>query len=219
MIRSSTEGRLEAALEVLQEKLVRRKVSLKNLDAQKVEPAAKATYRQTVLLTEGIAIEKAREIVKEIKAAKLKVQAQIMDDQVRVMGKNRDDLQTVMQMLRGLELGVGDAEQPGVVGDVISHRAPAEHHHPVAARIEDDGVSIAGHDLGRYRLRLEPERRERAGLDRGAEVRVRAHRTGDHGASLTANRRALAIRERVLGAEHPDVAYSLVNVAIELGSW
>jgi uncharacterized protein YajQ (UPF0234 family) len=106
VIRSSTEGRIEAALEVLQDKLVRRKVSLKNLDAQKIEPGPRASYKQTVLLKEGIAIEKAREIVKEIKGAKLKVQAQIMDDQVRVTGKNRDDLQTVMQTLRGLDLGV-----------------------------------------------------------------------------------------------------------------
>lgn len=106
VIRSSTEGRIEAALEVLQDKLVRRKVSLKNLDAQKIEPAAKATYKQEVLLKEGIAIEKAREIVQKIKGQKMKVQAQIMDDQVRVTGKSRDDLQTVMQMLRGLDLGV-----------------------------------------------------------------------------------------------------------------
>ena len=106
MLRSGTEGRLEAALEVLQEKLARRKVSLKNLDAQKVEPGPKASYKQTVLLKEGIEVEKAREIVQKIKGTKLKVQAQIMDDQVRVSGKNRNDLQTVIQMLRGLDLGV-----------------------------------------------------------------------------------------------------------------
>jgi uncharacterized protein YajQ (UPF0234 family) len=106
VIRSGTEGRVEAALEVLQEKLVRRKVSLKNLDPQKVEPGAKASYRQAVHLKEGIAVEKGREIVQKIKASKLKVQAQIMDDQVRVSGKNRDDLQAVIQLLRGLDLGV-----------------------------------------------------------------------------------------------------------------
>jgi uncharacterized protein YajQ (UPF0234 family) len=106
VIRSGTEGRVEAALEVLQEKLVRRKVSLKNLDAQKIEPGAKASYKQTILLKEGIAIEKARELVQKVKGAKLKVQAQIMDDQVRVTGKNRDDLQSVIQLLRGVDLGV-----------------------------------------------------------------------------------------------------------------
>ena len=106
VIRSSTEGRIEAAYEVLQDKLVKRKVSLKNLDAQKVEPAARSTYRQSIKLKEGIEVEKGREIVQKIKGAKLKVQAQIMDSQVRVSGKNRDDLQSVILLLRGLDLGV-----------------------------------------------------------------------------------------------------------------
>ena len=106
VIRSGTEGRVEAALQVLEEKLVRRKVSLRNLDRQKIEPGAKASYKQAIHLKEGIAVEKGREIVQKIKTTKLRVQAQIMEDQVRVSGKNRDDLQTVMQMLRGLDLGV-----------------------------------------------------------------------------------------------------------------
>jgi hypothetical protein len=106
VIRSSTEGRIEAALEVLQEKLVRRKVSLKNLDPGKVEPGPKNSFRQSIELKEGIAIEKARQIVQHVKSTKLKVQAQIMDDQVRVTGKKLDDLQSVIHGLRGLELGV-----------------------------------------------------------------------------------------------------------------
>lgn len=106
VLRSSTEGRLEAALEVLKEKLVKRKVSLKNLEAEKVEPGPKSSFRQKVVLREGIEVEKGRQIVAKIKAAKLKVQAQIMDDQVRVSGKKRDDLQEVIQLLRGLDLGV-----------------------------------------------------------------------------------------------------------------
>jgi len=106
VIRSSTEGRIEAAFEVLQDKLVKRKVSLKNLDPGKVEPGAKSSFRQAIKLKEGIEVEKGREIVKSIKGAKLKVQAQIMDDQVRVSGKKLDDLQTVIQMLRKLDLGV-----------------------------------------------------------------------------------------------------------------
>lgn len=106
VLRSSTEGRLEAALEVLKEKLVKRKVSLKNLEAEKVEPGPKSSFRQNVVLREGIEVEKGRQIVAKIKAAKLKVQAQIMDDQVRVSGKKRDDLQEVIQLLRGLDLGV-----------------------------------------------------------------------------------------------------------------
>lgn len=105
-VRSSTEGRLEAALEVLKEKLAKRKVSLKNLDPGKVEPGPKSSFKQTIKLKEGIEVEKARKIVQEIKGEKLKVQAQIMDDQVRVTGKNRDDLQAVMQKLRGLDLGL-----------------------------------------------------------------------------------------------------------------
>ena len=106
VIRSSTEGRIEAALDLLKEKLVRRKVSLKNLDPKKVEPGPKSTFRQAIDLKEGIAVEKARAIVQEVKASKLKVQAQIMDDQVRVSGKNRDDLQAVIQKLRALDLGL-----------------------------------------------------------------------------------------------------------------
>ena len=106
VIRSSTEGRIEAAFGVLQEKLVKRKVSLKNLDPGKMEPGPKNSFRQTIELKEGIAIEKARQLVQHVKSMKLKVQAQIMDDQVRVTGKNRDDLQAVIQGLRGLDLGV-----------------------------------------------------------------------------------------------------------------
>lgn len=106
VIRSSTEGRIEAAYEVLQEKLAKRKVSLRNLDPQKVEPGAQNSFKQAIKLKEGIQVEKAREIVQKIKASKLKVQAQIMEDQVRVQGKKRDDLQAVIQALRAEDLGV-----------------------------------------------------------------------------------------------------------------
>ena len=106
VIRSTTEGRVEAALEVLKSRLHKRKVSLKNLDAGKIEPAAKMTFRQVVKLREGIEVEKARKIVKEVKAAKLKVQGQIMDNQVRITGKKRDDLQEVMSLLKAMDLGI-----------------------------------------------------------------------------------------------------------------
>jgi uncharacterized protein YajQ (UPF0234 family) len=106
VIRSTTEGRVEAALEVLKSRLFKRKVSLKNLDPGRIEPAAKMTFRQTVKLREGIEVDKARRIVKEVKGAKLKVQAQIMDDQVRITGKKRDDLQEVIAMLKDLDLGI-----------------------------------------------------------------------------------------------------------------
>jgi uncharacterized protein YajQ (UPF0234 family) len=106
VLRSTTEGRVEAALEVLKSRLHKRQVSLKNLDAGKIEPAAKMTFRQVVKLREGIEVEKARKIIKEVKAAKLKVQGQIMDDQVRITGKKRDDLQEVIVLLKGLDLGI-----------------------------------------------------------------------------------------------------------------
>ena len=106
VVRSTTEGRVEAALEVLKTRLHKRQVSLKNLEPGTIEPAAKMTFRQVIKLREGIETEKARKIVKEVKAAKIKVQGQIMDDQVRITGKKRDDLQEVMSLLKTLDLGI-----------------------------------------------------------------------------------------------------------------
>ncbi len=106
VLRSGTEDRLKAAYEVLVERGIKRKISPKVFDPQKVEPAGGNTFRQLVKIKEGISTEKGREIVKIIKDRKLKVQAQIMDDQVRVTGKSRDDLQTVIQELRGRDLGL-----------------------------------------------------------------------------------------------------------------
>ena len=106
VIRSTTEGRVEAALEVLKSRLHKRQVSLKNLDAGKIEPAAKMTFKQVIKLNEGIEVEMARKIVKEVKAAKLKVQGQIMDNQVRITGKKRDDLQEAITLLKGMDLGI-----------------------------------------------------------------------------------------------------------------
>ena len=100
LLRSSSEGRLEAARTVLQEKLIKRGVSVRSLDPQKVEPATKGTFRQVIKLQQGISIEKAREIVKHIKDTKLKVQASIQADQVRVAGKKRDDLQEAIAALK-----------------------------------------------------------------------------------------------------------------------
>jgi uncharacterized protein YajQ (UPF0234 family) len=92
--------KLTAVLDVLKSKLVRRGVSLKNLDVGTAEDAAGSTRRQTISLQNGIPTEIAKELVKRIKKAKLKVQAQIQQDQVRVTGKKRDDLQQVMQLAR-----------------------------------------------------------------------------------------------------------------------
>lgn len=106
VLRSSTEDRLKAAYEVLIERGIKRKISPKVFDPQKVEPAGGSTFRQLVKIREGISTEKGREIVKIIKEKKLKVQAQIMEDQVRVTGKSRDDLQSVISELRGRDLDV-----------------------------------------------------------------------------------------------------------------
>ena len=103
-IRSTSEDRADAALEVLQEKLIKRKVGLKFFDVQDPTKTAKGGAQILVKVKEGIESEPARKIVAGIKDAKLKVQAQIQDSQVRVTGKNRDDLQKAMALVRGLEL-------------------------------------------------------------------------------------------------------------------
>ena len=103
---SADEFRLQAVNGILQQKLVRRGVSLKALDYGTIEPAAKGTVRQTVSLQQGIPIEKAREIVKTIKKTKLKVQAAIQEDTVRVSGKDRDTLQQVIAELKETDFGI-----------------------------------------------------------------------------------------------------------------
>lgn len=97
---------LRAVNDVLQGKLVKRSVPLKSFVYGKPEPAAKGTARQVVTIQQGIETEKAKEIVKAIKDAKLKVQAAIQGDQVRVTGKKRDDLQAVIALLKGKDFGL-----------------------------------------------------------------------------------------------------------------
>ena len=97
---------LKAVNDVLQGKLVKRNVALKSLVYGKPEPAAKGTARQVVTIQQGIETEKAKEIVKAIKDAKLKVQSAIQGDQVRVTGKKRDDLQAVITVLKDADLGI-----------------------------------------------------------------------------------------------------------------
>lgn len=97
---------LRAVDDVLKTKLVKRSVDLKALDPGPVEPAAKGTVRQVVTIRHGLATEKAKEIVKAIKDAKLKVQAAIQGDQVRVTGKKKDDLQAVIALLKSRDFGV-----------------------------------------------------------------------------------------------------------------
>lgn len=105
-IRSETEKRLEAAMVVLEEKLVRRKVSLKSLDRGRVHEAAKGTYRQEIRIRRGISQDKAKEIIKAIKDLRLKVQPAFQGDSIRVSGKKRDDLQTVIRELKERDFGI-----------------------------------------------------------------------------------------------------------------
>jgi cyclic-di-GMP-binding protein len=106
-LHTDTDQRLKALTQVLEEKLVKRKVSLKALSYAKVEEAAKGTVRQRVDLNVGINDEKAREIGKFIKALGLKgVQHQVQGDQLRVSGKKRDDLQSAIQAMREHDFGI-----------------------------------------------------------------------------------------------------------------
>lgn len=106
LVRSSTEERAKAALQVLQEKMAKRKVSLRFLDVGKPEPTSKGGSKITVKVKEGVEAEKAKAIVAAIKESKIKVQGSIQGDQVRVTGKNRDDLQACIQMLRSKDFGI-----------------------------------------------------------------------------------------------------------------
>jgi len=98
--------KLKAVNDILQSKLVRRGVDLKALRYGKVEPAAGGTVRQQATLQQGIPQDKAKEMVKAIKGTKLKVQAHIQGDQIRVSGKSKDDLQAVIRLLRERDWGI-----------------------------------------------------------------------------------------------------------------
>ncbi|HET6344612.1 MAG TPA: YajQ family cyclic di-GMP-binding protein [Myxococcota bacterium] len=97
---------VQQSLDVLQGKLIKRGINLKSLRYGKVEPASGSRARQKITLQQGIPQETAKKIVAEIKARKLKVQGAIQGDTVRVSGKNRDDLQTVIAVLKALDLDV-----------------------------------------------------------------------------------------------------------------
>ena len=99
-VRSSTEDRIKAAVEVLKEKAVRREVSLKALHLGPLQPAAKGTSKQVINVNVGISDEKAKEIVKFVKSLKVKVQSHIQGDQVRVSSKAKDDLQVVIRAVK-----------------------------------------------------------------------------------------------------------------------
>lgn len=98
--------KLRSVVEILKTKMISRKVPVKNLVFEKVEDASMGTLRQLVKIQKGIEQDKAKAVVKDIKGLNIKVQAQIMGDQLRVTGKNRDDLQAVIQFLKEKDYGV-----------------------------------------------------------------------------------------------------------------
>ncbi len=106
IVSSDDEYKLKSLIDILQAKLVKRGISLKALTYGKIESALGSTVRQSIMLQQGIPSEKAKEIVKAIKETRLKVQAQIQGDQLRVSGKNRDDLQSVIKLLRESDFGI-----------------------------------------------------------------------------------------------------------------
>ena len=103
---SDDEGKLVSVKDILETKLVKRHVSLKALDYGKLEQAAGGTVRQRVKVVQGIETDKAKAIVKAIKDAKLKVQASIQSDQVRVVGRNKDDLQRAIAIVKEGDYGI-----------------------------------------------------------------------------------------------------------------
>jgi uncharacterized protein YajQ (UPF0234 family) len=106
VIQSVDDFKLKAVVDVLQQKLAKRKVPLKNFSYGTITPAALATVRQEITIQSGIPIEKCKEIVKKIKDSKIKVQASIQSDLVRVSGKSRDLLQEAIQLLRSSDFGL-----------------------------------------------------------------------------------------------------------------
>lgn len=103
---SKDEFKLKAVIEILEGKLAKRKVPLKNLVYAEIEQAAGASVRQEITLQQGIPIEKAKEMVKVIKESKKKVQASIQGDLVRVSSKDRDTLQEIIHLVKGQEFGL-----------------------------------------------------------------------------------------------------------------
>lgn len=105
-VSSDDEFKLNSVIEILKAKFVKRGISVRSLDFGKLEKASMGTVKQTAKIVKGISKEKAKDIVSEIKASKLKVQAQIMENQVRVSAPKRDDLQAVIALLKSKDFGV-----------------------------------------------------------------------------------------------------------------
>ena len=98
--------KLKAVVDILQSKLIKRGISIKNLTYGKAESAFEGTIKQKITMASGIPAEKAKEINKLIKDSKIKVQSQLQDEQVRVTGKKRDDLQEAITLVKGTDLGL-----------------------------------------------------------------------------------------------------------------
>ncbi len=105
-VRSSTENRLKAAVDVVKDKMVRRNISLKALSEGPILAAAKGAVRQNLHVNRGISDDKAREITKFVKGTGVKVQSQVQKDQVRISGKKKDDLQDVIKALNDKDFGI-----------------------------------------------------------------------------------------------------------------
>jgi uncharacterized protein YajQ (UPF0234 family) len=105
-ISSTDDMKVKAVLDILQSKLHRRGIDLKALTINDPEQAGGGLVRQKITLQDGVPMEKAKEIVRLIKDSKIRVQASIQEKQVRVAGKNRDDLQAVIALLKGKDLGI-----------------------------------------------------------------------------------------------------------------
>lgn len=103
---SADEYKLQAVIEILQQKIIKRGISLKSLTFEKIEPATGNSVRQKIKLTQGIASEKAKEIVRVIKDSKKKVQASIQGETVRITGKDRDTLQEAIALLKNHDFGI-----------------------------------------------------------------------------------------------------------------
>lgn len=106
LLASGDDFKIKAVVDILQSKLVKRGVPIKNLEFGKIEPAAGSSVRQEVKLVQGIPVEKAKDVVRVIKDSKKKAQAAIMGDYVRVSSKDRDTLQEILALLRGQDFGV-----------------------------------------------------------------------------------------------------------------
>ena len=105
-LNSDNEAKLKSVIDVLQGRLVKQGISLKAMDYQKLEPAEGGSIRQKIKITQGIASEKAKEIVRAVKDAKLKVQASIQGDQLRITGRSKDDLQTAIVLMKSTDFGL-----------------------------------------------------------------------------------------------------------------